>query len=265
MYQNLSLKQEFIVALSVILLAISIGLHIREYQENMQPYEIKYEYVNIKDMTQPHIATKVSNPDFVEGLWNNIQTTFGNVEEVLMGSKLEEVALPATEEAAKKLTTPQRIWYLPTEIGSVTQYPNYGHVAYDIISWRGTGETVFPIANGTISGIYTDTYGALVVTVLHNVNGIKYTSQYVHLSSYAPGLYVGKPVTINDALGQMGSTGWSTGVHLHIAVLDCALFDPSDPNCPDLAAWYRYDKRRLSENFYGLGVLVYVPDSWNSR
>ena len=26
----------------------------------MQPYEIKYEYVNIKDMTQPHIATKVS-------------------------------------------------------------------------------------------------------------------------------------------------------------------------------------------------------------
>lgn len=262
--EYLTFKHELLITLSIILLAISIGLQIKEYNDSLEPYEINYEYVNIKDMTQPHVATKVSNPGVVDDILSNIQNTFGNVEEVLLGSKPEEVYLPATEEAAKE-NTPRKIWYLPTENGSVTTYPNPGHVAYDIVSWRGSGETVFPIANGTISGIYTDTYGALVVTVLHNVDGKKYTSQYVHLSSYAQGLYVGKPVTIHDALGQMGSTGWSTGVHLHIAVLDCALFDPSDPNCPDLAAWYRYDKKRLAEDFYGLGVLVYVPDSWNSR
>lgn len=264
--ESLTIKQQSIIMLSIIFLTISVGLQIREYNESKEPYAINYEYVNIKDMTQPRVATKVSNPNnVVDEFFSNIQNTLGNVEEVLLGSTPTEVNLPATEEAAKKQKTPQRVWYLPTEIGNVTQYPNHGHVAYDITSWRGTGETVHPIANGTISGIYTDSYGALIVTVLHDIDGKKYTSQYVHLSSYAPGLYVGKPVTINDALGQMGSTGWSTGVHLHIAVLDCALFDPSDPNCPDLGAWYRYDKKRYSEDFYGLGVLVYVPGSWNSR
>ena len=235
----------------------------KEYYENKETYTIAYEVVNIKDMTQPHVATKVSNKNLVDEFVEDLQGSFGNVEEVKMGSSLEEIELPATEDA--KENTNKRIWYLPTQYGNITTYPNSGHVAYDITSWRGTAETVYPIANGTISGIYTDKYGALIVTVLHNVNGVKYTSQYVHLSSYANGIYVGKPVTINDPLGQMGSTGWSTGVHLHIAVLDCALFDKNDPNCSDLNGWYRYDKKRLSENFYGLGVLVYVPQSWSSR
>ena len=63
----------------------------------------------------------------------------------------------------------------------------------------------------------------------------------------------------------MGTTGYSTGVHLHIAVLDCALFDPSDSKCPDLGAWYRYDKIKFSQGFNGLSSLVNVPGSWNSR
>jgi murein DD-endopeptidase MepM/ murein hydrolase activator NlpD len=127
---------------------------------------------------------------------------------------------------------------------------------------RGVRETIHPIANGTVSNIYTDAAGALIVTVYHYLDGRQFTSQYVHLSSYAPGLHVGQDVTINDSLGQMGSTGYSTGVHLHIAVLDCALNERTDPNCYDLNAWGRYGKKRLSEGFYGLGVLVYVPHSW---
>lgn len=260
----LNLKHQSIIFLSLILLATSIGLQLKDYYDSLEPYTISYEYVNIKDMTQPHVAQKVSTTNVVENFISEMEHKFGDVEEVIMGSSPEAVNLPATENAASTVENRQ-IWYLPTEIGSITTYPNYGHVAYDITSWRGTAETIYPIANGTISGIYTDPNGALVVTVLHQVNGVKYTSQYVHLSSYANGIYVGKPVTINDALGQMGSTGWSTGIHLHIAVLDCALFDPNDSNCSDLNGWYRYDKKRLSENFYGLGVLVYVPNSWNSR
>ena len=264
--KHLTLKHQSIIVLSLFLLFVSIGLRVKEYFDSQEPYTIYYEYVNIKDMTQAHVATKTSSSNVVEDFFNNLQNPSTDAEKLWMGSTLNEVDLPATEESTTNSgEADKRIWYLPTEIGSVTQYPNRGHVAYDITSWRGTGETVFPIANGTISGIYTDSYGALIVTVLHEVDGVKYTSQYAHLSNYASGLYVGKPVTINDALGQMGSTGWSTGVHLHIAVLDCALFDPSDPKCPDLSAWYRYDKERLSQDFYGLGVLVYVPDSWNSR
>ena len=256
-------QQQSIIFLSLILLAIAIGIHLDEYQKSIETYTITYEAVNIKDMTQPHIATKVSKQNLVDEFVENLHESLGNVEEVKMGSSPEAVELPATENA--KVNSPNtRVWYLPTENGSITTYPNYGHVAYDITSWRGTAETIYPIANGVVSGIYTDSYGALIITVLHDIGGVKYTSQYVHLSSYANGIYVGKPVTINDPLGQMGTTGWSTGVHLHIAVLDCALFDADDPNCPDLNGWYRYGKQRLSDNFHGLGALVYVPQSWSN-
>ncbi len=261
---TLSHKQKTVIIISLIMLSISIGLQIREYKNSLTPYTINYEYVNIKDMTEPHIATKVSNNNVVTDLLNNFQEVFGDVEEVYLGSSPQAVNLPTTLNAAAN-AAPKRIWYLPTQYGSITQYPHYGHVAYDLTSWRGTAETIFPIANGIVTGMYTDNAGALIVTVLHNVNGVKYTSQYIHLSSYAPGLYPGKPVTINDALGQMGTTGNSTGVHLHIAVLDCALFDSQDPNCYDLNAWYRYGNTRISQNFYGLGVLTYVPNSWSSR
>lgn len=256
-------RQQSIIFLSLILLAISIGIHLDNYRKSIETYTITYEAVNIKDMTQPHIATKVSKQNLVDDFVDNLQSlSLGTIEEAKMSDSPNAVELPATEDA-KVNSTNQRIWYLPTENGSITTYPNPGHTAYDITSWRGTAETIYPIANGVVSGIYTDSYGALIITVLHDIDGVKYTSQYVHLSSYANGMYVGKPVTINDPLGQMGTTGWSTGVHLHIGVLDCALFDPNDPNCPDLNGWHRYGQKRLSENFYGLGVLVYVPQSWS--
>lgn len=263
---ELSLKQQFIIVLSLLFLAISVGMDIKEYEDMKEDYTLNYEYVNIKDMAQARVATKESNPGFWDEIITNLQNSFGYVEEVLKGSKLEEVSLPATEDSTNNSgSADKRVWYLPTEYGQISQYPNYNHVAYDIYSWRGTAETIHPVANGVISGIYTDSFGGLTVTVLHEVNGKKYTSQYVHLSSYASGIYVGKPVTINDALGQMGTTGWSTGVHLHLTVLDCALFDPNDPNCSSLGAWYVYDKTRLSQNFYGLGSLMYVPESWSNR
>lgn len=260
-FDNLTLKQKSIILFSNILLSISIGLETKDYFA-VKDYTINYEYVNVKDMTMAKVANKVADENIIDKLFNNVgQKT---LESVPLKEEVKEENMEKPKTAADQ-SVPRKIWYLPTEIGYVTQWPSYGHVAFDITSWRGTGETIHPIANGTISGIYTDSYGALIVTVLHNVNGQKYTSQYVHLSSYAAGIYVGKPVTINDALGQMGTTGYSTGVHLHIAVLDCALFDPSDSKCPDLGAWYRYDKIKFSQGFNGLSSLVNVPGSWNSR
>ncbi len=84
----------------------------------------------------------------------------------------------------------------------------------------------------------------------------------MHLSSYAQGLYVGRPVTINDAIGRMGMTGIATGVHLHLAVVDCKLFDSNDPYCKDLNGFFNYAKRRYNEGFNGLGSLINVPYSW---
>lgn len=245
----------------IAILLISIGLQtVHAFSENNN--ELEYEYVNIKDMAQVKIANKEENTNILNVLMTGISKE--EIKEVELPSLLKESSLPTIKSVAEP-AVPKQVWHLPTEVGRVSQNPSYWHTAYDITSWRGTGEPIFPIANGVVSGIYTDNAGALVVTVLHEVDGKKYTSQYAHLSRYAKDLYLGKPVTINDSLGQMGSTGYSTGVHLHIAVLDCALFDSNDPNCPDLNGFFHYGKTRISQGFIGLGSVVNVPGEWTGR
>ena len=264
--RNVSSKQRIIIDLSIILLLVSVGLQCKDLFIKNDNYTVNYEYVNIKDMSRANVTTKTnSNNNVVENFLSG-NNELGQVEEVNLSNlnHVEEVDLPVQNNSVATVENKQ-IWYLPVEMGRVSQAPRYGHNAYDITSPRGTGETIHPVANGVISNIYTDPAGALIVTVLHDINGVKYTSQYVHLSSYAPGIYVGQPVTINDALGQMGTTGNSTGVHLHVTVMDCALFDPNDSNCSNLGAWYDYTNRRISEDFIGLGSVIYVPYEWYSR
>ena len=263
--KQLNIKGKAMIILSIGLLLISMGLEMKKVVFQKEDYKISYEYVNIKDMSEAHIKTKVSN-SFTNGVLGSLANV-GTVSEVALTKQnnVEEVTLQPLENTVTKLEAPKPIWHLPTEFGMVTQNPNYGHVALDITSPRGMQETIFPVANGVISGIYTDGAGAKIVTVLHDVNGKKYTSQYVHLSNYANNIYVGKPVTINDSLGQMGTTGRSTGVHLHLAVIDCALFDSNDPYCSDLNGFFRYANARLSQGYIGLGTLIYVPGEWYSR
>ena len=259
----MSIHNKIVLFLSITILISSVFLQTKDiFQQDK--FELDFEYINTKDMAVTKISTKKENKKS-KNIISNI-TNIGQISAISLESteKLEEVEIPVKNNSQTTIIKRQ-IWYLPTEFGQISQYPSYWHVAYDITSPRGYAETIHPVANGVVSGIYTDSAGALVVTVIHQVNGKKYTSQYVHLSSYAPGLHIGQNVTINDALGQMGTTGNSTGVHLHLAVLDCALFDQIDPNCSDLGRWYNYDKLRISQGFYGLGSLMYMPSSWNSR
>ena len=254
--RKFTIKEKIIITISLLILSVAVIIETKETFANISNYEIKYEYVNIKDMAQPKVATKVDNSTIIDSLFTGVNDNT---------LTLQEIGLPTLKNTEATNQAPKQTWYLPTQTGYITQNPHYGHVALDIGSYRGSSENIFPVANGKISSIYTDGAGAKIVTVLHNINGKKYTSQYVHLSSYANGLYVGKEVTINDSLGLMGTTGNSTGIHLHIAVLDCALFDPNDPNCKDLNGFFRYANTRISQGYTGLGTMMNVPGSWQSR
>lgn len=254
--RKFTIKEKIIITISLLILSVAVIIETKETFANISNYEIKYEYVNIKDMAQPKVATKVDNSTIIDSLFTGVNNNT---------LTLQEIGLPTLKNTEATNQAPKQTWYLPTQTGYITQNPHYGHVALDIGSYRGSSENIFPVANGKISSIYTDGAGAKIVTVLHNINDKKYTSQYVHLSSYANGLYVGKEVTINDSLGLMGTTGNSTGIHLHIAVLDCALFDPNDPNCKDLNGFFRYANTRISQGYTGLGTMMNVPGSWQSR
>ena len=237
-----------------LLLVIVLSFFISYFHENNQYQEINFEIetidtkniakINVSEKKDPRIGIEEKETKVIKDL---------KVTETVTEPQVIEKPAPSTK------------WYLPVQVGRITTYPNYYHVAYDITSYRGSAETIYPVYDGIVSNIYYDSAGALIVTVRHNVNGIAYTSQYVHLSRFADGLHIGQEVTINTPLGQMGTTGFSTGIHLHITVLDCDLYNQQDTRCRNLSEFYAYAKRRYTEGFNGLGNLVYVPYSWNSR
>ncbi|MYM70638.1 peptidoglycan DD-metalloendopeptidase family protein [Duganella sp. FT134W] len=70
---------------------------------------------------------------------------------------------------------------------------------------RAAGDGVVDFA-GTQNG-----YGNFVV-LKHWSN---YTTAYAHMSRFAPGLKKGARVSQGDIIGYVGTTGWSTGAHLH--------------------------------------------------
>lgn len=255
------LKGKTLITLSVILIVMAGYIEfykLNSYKENT--YTINYENINIKDMATANVYKKeqVEKKSYIGEILNNYQKLENS-------ESPKEVNLPATKDSIALKQEERRIWYLPCEVGNITHGINYSHFAIDITSPRGESEVIYPVANGVISGIYQDSAGAKIVTVNHSINNVNYTSQYVHLSSYAKDLYVGKAVTVNDYLGYMGSTGTATATHLHLAVLDCSIFDTNDNNCSNLGSFFNYGTLRLSQGFYGLYSVMDVPSSWNSR
>ena len=248
------LKGKIVLSLSAIFIIASICL---VYAQNisLQPkvLTLTYETINTQAMATAKVAVKKPKAD-------NIFTSI-----VSNKSKFESVTQPSNtkEKEPEKPTKPA--WRLPTEQGYITQYERYGHTSLDITSSRGTNERIYPVADGVITSIFYDNYGAKIVTINHYIDGKYYSSQYVHLSWYAPDIYVGKKVTTDDCLGGMGATGYATGIHLHLTVLDCNLYDASDSNCSHINAYYDYGRRRFNQGFYGLRSLMNVPHSWYSR
>lgn len=74
------------------------------------------------------------------------------------------------------------------------------------------------VASGTvISRYWSDVFGNRLYLDLGRVNGKNMTVIYNHLSSYAVGN--GQRVSRGQVIGYAGSTGWSTGCHLHFTVM----------------------------------------------
>ena len=286
--RNPEKEKKVVVAISFLFLFMAIGFRIGKIENNIS-YALEIETINTKNIGAVKIKekeeVKEKENSFLKLLnWEQTEEKkVGVFEEVELPKKEEKIINESTkkvaeekkkEESSKPMVSqpvpqpvpqPAIIWRLPTEYGIITQNPSYGHVAYDITSPRGSGEAIYPIADGTISGIYRDSAGALIVVVLHNAGGKWYSSQYVHLSRYAPGIHVGMKVDTNTILGNMGTTGYSTGVHLHITLIDCAIFASTDPNCKDLNHFFNYAKVRFRQGFIGLGSVINMPARWYTR
>lgn len=261
-YNSYILRGKMILSLSAICLIAAIclvGLKDINFQREEPTFD--FETYDTQKMATAKVAVKKAKSDNVFTSLVSNSTSTSKFEAVTLENRTGSAA--TVEQLSATPAGPT--WRLPTEQGYITQYEHWGHVALDITSARGTNERIYPVADGVITGIFQDNYGAKIVTVNHNINGKHYTSQYVHLSWYAPGIYVGQTVTTNTCLGGMGATGIATGIHLHITVLDCNLYDVTDPNCSTIGGFYNYSKVRLNQGFKGLRSVMTVPQRWYSR
>lgn len=102
------------------------------------------------------------------------------------------------------------IW--PTTSKTVTQQYGYGHTGLDI--GGNLGDPVNAMLPGVVvSAQWGGPYGNFVV--VDHGNGL--VTRYAHLQKY--GVQRGDQVKAGDFLGEQGSTGNSTGPHLHFEVL----------------------------------------------
>jgi murein DD-endopeptidase MepM/ murein hydrolase activator NlpD len=148
------------------------------------------------------------------------EDTFGLLRSVLEGlqSRLSLVALNVDRRNALAAATPS-MWpsygWLTSRMGTrrdpMTGSADY-HSGVDIAGQRG--QAVYATADGTVRSVgYQGAYGNLIVID----HGFGLETRYGHLlkTSVAPGSKVQR----GDIIGQVGSTGRSTGYHLHYEVL----------------------------------------------
>lgn len=110
--------------------------------------------------------------------------------------------------------TPANKMAWPTVGRIITQYYSWKHHGLDIANKTGT--PIYAADAGTIETIGWGTgYGNQIVI---NHGGGKKT-RYAHLSAFGEGLKKGSKVTKGQHIAAMGSTGWSTGPHIHFEVI----------------------------------------------
>lgn len=140
---------------------------------------------------------------------------------ILVGSVFQN-SLPtlATENnLAEVLPEPTEIITTETTLrnpvgGYLSQSFNWYHPGIDIAG--NDNQIMYPITKGVVVAVESGILGYGNSVVIKHEN--KLMSRYAHLSKIK--VEQGQEVDKNTALGYVGSTGWSTGPHLHLEIYE---------------------------------------------
>ncbi len=124
------------------------------------------------------------------------------------GGRLE---INVHSEGEVNLATNQSV-QLPVTDFRLTQGYNWYHPGIDMAA--PIGQPVYPVMAGTVATVEYGRFGYGNNIVLFHAKG--YSSRYAHLSKIE--VAEGQTVKLNTEIGQVGSTGHSTGPHLHLEI-----------------------------------------------
>jgi murein DD-endopeptidase MepM/ murein hydrolase activator NlpD len=111
-------------------------------------------------------------------------------------------------------TTTEKSSQYPLKTIKINQYFHFFHPGIDLDG--ELGDPIYPIKKGKVQAISNSrfAYGNAVLID----HGNKISSLYAHLSEID--VYPGQEVSTDTIIGKVGSTGYSTGSHLHLEVHD---------------------------------------------
>ena len=132
------------------------------------------------------------------------QPAFGFDQEIELTHLSQEMVSLTTESAIR----------LPMEGYRINQGYHAFHRAIDF--GGEIGDPIYSIMNGKVELVAQQRFSYGNHVIVDHGNGIK--SLYAHMSKIT--VEVGQEVDKNTVLGTVGSTGLSTGPHLHLEVID---------------------------------------------
>ena len=152
-----------------------------------------------------------------KSFWQNLGRTLKGL--VVRKKDSQPASIPEEEMAALFATDfPLPIEAFPKEKLRDTFNASRGrhrkHHAIDLGAPKGT--PIVAVNDGTIERLGRDRRGGIVIYLRDSTGRFVY--YYAHLSRYAPGLKVGDRVARGQKIGEVGSTGRSSGPHLHFSI-----------------------------------------------
>jgi murein DD-endopeptidase MepM/ murein hydrolase activator NlpD len=108
------------------------------------------------------------------------------------------------------------------------------------------GTPVYAIGDGRVASAGTENGSGKMVRIVHNS---VYSTAYLHLSRFGPGIYQGAFVKQGDVIGFVGSSGLSTGPHLDFRFYqNGSAVDPLKVDAPPVEPVSEENKPRFEKN-----------------
>ena len=208
----------------------------------------------VEDQSQKYKTTYIYDNTMYQGQWTEEQAGINGVSRVTKKIKylngevyssfitasetISEVVNRIVRKGGRQTPIGDGEWVWPTnqphQISSGYGY-RWGsfHGAVDITTAKGNGSPIYAAHSGTVLKVSNCESSRGYYVIIDHGNGLY--SQYCHLKAYkgknSASKYIkkGDYVTAGTVIGDMGSTGYSTGTHLDFSIWTCI---PWSNGCP---------------------------------
>ena len=205
---------------------------VTEYYEVVD-MDTNFEVQEVYDenLNQGSVIVTQEGKTGLERVSQNVKSINGNIAYVdPQGKQVIQSSIPKIISIGTKYIPnvgSTESWFWPTNLGyTISSYYGYRlqvfgegnfHSGLDIAG-TGYGSPIYASNNGVIEVRKYANDSGYHIMINHN-NG--FYSLYAHMSSFDPAFSVGSTVSRGDIIGYVGSSGWSTGPHLHFEIRTC--------------------------------------------